>query len=498
MPELESIGKYEVLDIIGEGGFGVVYKARDPLMERLVAIKVCSSDDEQIGKRFLREAKIAGSLDHPNIVIAYDFGTEKNLPYLVQELLSGEDLLTAIDRKDPIAPRVKLDYLVQVAKALQYAHGHGILHRDIKPANVRVLDDDRVKLMDFGMAKINEESGTRLTQDGSVMGTAGYFAPEQLKALELDQRVDIFSFGVVAYELLTFNRAFPGDSFMVVFRQVLHEEPESIATFWPDCPKGLVDLVERCLRKEPEDRFGSLDEILPILFSILRSGDFDRRAHRREWTPSPDLASTVLKPVDEIASVEAASPPTVAVPKKEIRKPDLETVAEAEPPQSQLEDESDSTEMDSIAESSPGPKKLTWIVGGLSLLLVAVLAIWFLSGPSNDTSTSETGLESGAADSSPSDPSSPLFAVHVDANPWGEISQIVSDTGKEVAIPETRYTPSTLRLPAGSYVVTVASPHSGDSATCQVQVPDGADQPCTITFVPLDAIEYFKQTGWWE
>lgn len=501
MPELESIGKYEVLDIIGQGGFGVVYKARDPLMERLVAIKICSTEDDQVRRRFLREAKIAGSLDHPNIVIAYDFGTEKDLPYLVQELLSGEDLLTAINRKDPIPPRVKLDYLVQVAKALQYAHGHGVLHRDIKPANVRVLDDSRVKLMDFGMAKIDKESGTRLTQDGSVMGTAGYFAPEQLKALDLDQRVDIFSFGVVAYELLTFNRAFPGDSFMVVFRQVLHNEPEPIVSFWPECPNELVDLVERCLKKEPEDRFGSFDEILPILFSMLSGERFDRRAHRRKSTPSPELESTVLKPLDEIASPPPVDPTLVVVPEKETQIPELETPVKADSPQPQVESDSGPTDVAAIAESTTRPTKMMWIMGGVFLLLVAVLAIWFLSGSSNETSASETGMESKAVDSSantPSDPSLPLFAVHVDANPWGEISRIVSDSGKEVAIPETRFTPSTLQLPAGSYAVTVTSRHSGDSATCQVQLPGDADQACAITFVPLNAIEYFKQTGWWE
>ena len=207
-------------------------------MERLVAIKVCSTEDEQIRKRFLREAKIAGGLDHPNIVIAFDFGTEQDLPYLVQELLTGEDLRAIIDRQEPLGPDIKLRYLVQIAKGLQHAHAQGVWHRDIKPANVRILDDGRAKLMDFGMAKITNESGTRLTADGSVMGTAGYFAPEQLKALELDQRVDIFSYGVLAYELLTYRKVFPGETFMVVFRQVLHDEPEAIRPSGRTAPKS--------------------------------------------------------------------------------------------------------------------------------------------------------------------------------------------------------------------------------------------------------------------
>ena len=128
------------------------------------------------------------------------------------------------------------------------------------------------------MAKITNETGTRLTADGSVMGTAGYFAPEQLKALELDQRVDIFSFGVLAYELLTYRKVFPVDTFMVVFRQVLHDEPEPVVSVWPECPAELAALVEKCLCKEPENRFSSFGEILPILYALLGSTSFDRRS----------------------------------------------------------------------------------------------------------------------------------------------------------------------------------------------------------------------------
>ena len=526
MPDIETIGKYEVLEVIGEGGFGIVYKARDPLMERLVAIKVCSTEDEHIRKRFLREAKIAGGLDHPNIVIAFDFGTEQNLPYLVQELLTGEDLRAKIDRQETIDPRTKLDYLVQIAKGLQHAHAQGVLHRDIKPANVRILDDKRAKLMDFGMAKITNETGTRLTADGSVMGTAGYFAPEQLKALELDQRVDIFSFGVLAYELLTYRKVFPGDTFMVVFRQVLHDEPEPVVSVWPECPAELAALVEKCLSKEPENRFSSFAEILPILYALLGSTSFDRRSEHRGHEDQPEPAATVLKPLSEMvapAPVEptppsddpkespqtpppkpVAEPPQDPVPEPVSKKPPVETPVAATGKAPKQE-----AARARVESKSPGPVKAAkvplarnkWIVVGASIVLAVVLGIWLLAG-SGDEAAQPTPIAEPVDDTrteAPTPvPSTLGFAVFVEASPWGEIAQIVDDAGEEVSMSGPLFTPIVLRLPVGSYDITVASPDSVESDTCHVLVSEEAAQTCKVLFSPPDPIDYFKEAGWWE
>jgi len=544
MPDFETIGKYEVLELIGEGGFGVVYRARDPLMERLVAIKVCSTEDENIRKRFLREAKIAGGLDHPNIVIAFDFGTEQDSPYLVQELLTGEDLRAIIDRQEPLEPDVKLRYLVQIAKGLQHAHAQGVWHRDIKPANVRILDDGRAKLMDFGMAKITKESGTRLTADGSVMGTAGYFAPEQLKALELDQRVDIFSYGVLAYELLTYRKVFPGETFMVVFRQVLHDEPEPMQTVWPDCPPELAGLVEKCLSKERDDRYASFDEILPVLYSILSGASFDRRAEHRGTKETPEPAATVLKPISAIAS------PTVVGPRPQLRQEEEEGVLppvavplEPEPPAEKPEPPvapppapvaTKATEMPGIPvtrpktpatretpasirqepvpkpppKRSPGAKipqallgRNTWIVGGAAVLLIAILAFWLLGGSGDEAAPSTDQVDPMTASTSEPAPvttSSPAFAVFIEASPWGEILEIFDDSGEVLPLPEARATPLVLQLPEGSYTITVRDPRSDATGTCQVLIPAQEAEPCNILFPPLDPLEYFKEAGWWE
>ena len=217
----QRIAKYEVLEKIAEGGFGIVYKARDPFIKRLVAIKTCSVADEEMARRFFREAEIAGRFDHPNVTIVHDFGVEDQTAYLVQEYLSGEDLLQKIRRRDPLPLRQKVDYLLQVANGLAYAHSQQVIHRDIKPANLRVLETGQVKILDFGIAKLATAT-TQLTQKGMAVGTLGYLSPEQLRDQELDTRTDIFSFGVVAYELLTYARPFQGKQLSALMDEILH------------------------------------------------------------------------------------------------------------------------------------------------------------------------------------------------------------------------------------------------------------------------------------
>jgi serine/threonine-protein kinase len=177
--KLDRIGKYEVVEAIGHGGFATVYKARDPLMKRLVAIKICADRDQDLRRRFLREAEIAGSLDHPNIVRGFDCGFDEAGVYLVEEYLDGEDLAHKIRARSSISYRARLAILIEVAQAMAYAHSKGVHHRDLKPGNIRVLDNGRVKLMDFGIAKMST-SQTPLTKVGTVLGTAGYVAPEQV------------------------------------------------------------------------------------------------------------------------------------------------------------------------------------------------------------------------------------------------------------------------------------------------------------------------------
>jgi tRNA A-37 threonylcarbamoyl transferase component Bud32/tetratricopeptide (TPR) repeat protein len=261
---MEKIGKYEVIRKIGQGGFGVVFEGRDPFIKRRVAIKTCSTEDEEIRKRFFREAEIAGNLQHRHVVTVFDLGVQDGVPYLVQEYLPGEDLSHKIKRRDPLSDYTKLTYLVEVAEGLEYAHTQGVVHRDIKPANIRILDDDSVKIMDFGIAKL-ASAETQLTHTGMAMGTAGYLPPEQIRGEKVDLRADIFSYGVMSYELLTGQRPFVADNMSAVLFQIIGQEPAPMSTLWPECPPALERLVKKSLAKNPSERYASFTPLLADL-----------------------------------------------------------------------------------------------------------------------------------------------------------------------------------------------------------------------------------------
>jgi len=264
---MDQIGKYEILDKIGTGGFAVVYKGYDPYIKRPVAIKVCYSREEETRERFKREAEIAGLLEHRNITTVFDAGVHEQTPYLVEEYLSGEDLAHLIRRQEPETLEQKLDYLLQIASGLGYAHSQGVIHRDIKPGNVRVLDNGRIKIMDFGTAKLaNVESN--LTQTGMTLGTVAYLSPERLLGQPSGTNSDLFSYGVLAYELLSFRRPFSGRNIPNLIDQVLNASPIPLQEAWPECPASLAEVVRRCLVKDPAERYGSCDQLLSDLDAV--------------------------------------------------------------------------------------------------------------------------------------------------------------------------------------------------------------------------------------
>jgi serine/threonine-protein kinase len=257
---MSSYGKYQVLQKIGAGASGEVFKGFDPAIKRNVAIKTCTTPDEETRQRFSREAEISGNLHHPNIVTIYDLGWEGDVAYLVQEFLKGEDLDRKIKRREEIPYGTKLRILAEIASGLEYAHSRGVVHRDVKPGNVRILADGSCRLMDFGVAKlIHEESS--LTRTGMTLGTRAYIAPEQIRGKSADGRSDMFSFGVTAYELLAYRRPFEGDSAIEVLHMIVEGEPPPLPQVWADCPEGIWPLVERCLEKEPGDRFADFGEV---------------------------------------------------------------------------------------------------------------------------------------------------------------------------------------------------------------------------------------------
>jgi eukaryotic-like serine/threonine-protein kinase len=268
------LGRYEVRSKLGEGGMGEVYRARDERLNRDVAIKVLPaalSEDADRLRRFEQEAQAAGALNHPNILAVYDVGAHDSRPYIVSELLEGQSLKERLDDA-PIAQRKAIDYALQAAQGLAAAHEKGIVHRDLKPDNLFVTHDDRVKILDFGIAKLtapNEEglSQTEIatrkvhTDPGTVIGTVGYMSPEQVRGKHVDHRSDIFSLGAVLYEMLSGQRAFHGDSAVETLNAILKEEPTDLTTANRNVPPAVERVVWHCLEKSRERRFQSASDV---------------------------------------------------------------------------------------------------------------------------------------------------------------------------------------------------------------------------------------------
>ncbi|MCD4749319.1 MAG: protein kinase [Thermoanaerobaculales bacterium] len=260
----QRIGKYEIISKIAVGGFGVIFKAWDPFIKRAVAVKMCASPDEEVRQRFHQEAQFVGNLVHRNITLVFDFGMQDDVPYLVQEFLSGYDLDHLLNSGVLGDINSVASILLQVAEGLRFAHSKGIIHRDIKPSNIRILEDGTVKIMDFGIAKAME-GGSNLTQTGIALGTAGYLAPEQIQGATVDPRTDLFSLGVVGYELITGVRPFKGASLSNVLYKILNEEPDFPRVFSPSCPPELEAVITRCMSKEPDLRFQDADSVIEAL-----------------------------------------------------------------------------------------------------------------------------------------------------------------------------------------------------------------------------------------
>jgi hypothetical protein len=255
-----KIGKYEVAGVIGRGGMGVVYKAVDPQIGRFVAIKMITagfSGDQDLLKRFYREARSTGSLQNPNIVTVFDLGEQDGNPYLVMEYLEGTSLESILSTHRPLSLIAKLRIILDVCHGLSYAHQRGIIHRDIKPANIMVANDGAVKIVDFGIAHIGDKG---MTRTGQVVGSLSFMSPEQLEGKTIDARTDLFSTGVLLYELITNNLPFEGESTAATLMKIIHEPPPPLKNFVDNCPPELETIIMRALAKNRDERYTSADD----------------------------------------------------------------------------------------------------------------------------------------------------------------------------------------------------------------------------------------------
>jgi eukaryotic-like serine/threonine-protein kinase len=307
-----KLGRYEIRSKVGEGGMGEVYAGRDTQLGRDVAVKVLpttvSSDAERL-RRFEQEACAASALNHPNILVVHDIGAHDGTTYVVSELLEGETLRKRI-AGTPLAQRRAVDYALQIANGLAAAHEKGIIHRDLKPDNIFVTNDGRVKILDFGLAKLTQPDGNQSqteiptrrvdTNPGVIMGTVGYMSPEQVKGRQVDQRSDIFSFGAILYEMLSGRRAFHGESPAETMSAILKEDPPELSQTNQNVSPALERLVNRCLEKSPESRFHSASDLAFALDALSGSASsFDKTIS----VATPSLRSRTRERLIWIAAV---------------------------------------------------------------------------------------------------------------------------------------------------------------------------------------------------
>jgi serine/threonine protein kinase/predicted Zn-dependent protease len=298
------IGRYEITGKLGDGGFGSVYRGYDPTVERVVAIKVLSTQgDASLISRFRTEAMTAGNLHHKNIVTIYEFGEDNGAPFIAMEYLDGVDLQKIINNKserESLTLLEKLEIMSEAAQGLHCAHEHGVVHRDVKPANIMRLKDGSVKIMDFGIARLTNTASTRLTKTGLMIGTVYYMAPEQFKSAEVDALCDIWSYGVVFYELLTGIHPFRADDPAGVMYRVTMEEPQPVSSLVPNCPPALAANLHRLLSKDRHERIQSLDDFVldtePIIASLakIEIPELLKRAERLIQSDNVDGAQVVI------------------------------------------------------------------------------------------------------------------------------------------------------------------------------------------------------------
>src|SRR6266852_3024439 len=302
------LGPYEILSLLGSGGMGEVYKARDTRLDRVVALKILPPTALKSGRerRFIQEARAASSLNHPNIVHIYDVGEENGTHFIAMEYVAGVTLQKKIGRGLGL-PEL-LNYAIDMASALARAHAAGIVHRDLKPSNVMITTEGGAKILDFGVAKLldpadDPETVTQTdvasrTGDNLPVGSVAYMSPEQAECRAIDARSDIFSFGAVVYEMATGSRAFPGDSTASTLAAVLREEPVPMARVASELPAELQRVVFRCLRKDPARRFQHMDDVGVALQELKEEIDVAR-------APGPATASA---PDDALPSSRGPAP----------------------------------------------------------------------------------------------------------------------------------------------------------------------------------------------
>jgi len=430
----QQIGKYKIVRVLGKGAMGVVYLGEDPLLKRQVAVKVIMGDevDDEMRERFRVEARAAAALAHPNIVVVYDLGEQDGTPYIAMELLHGEDLRHLMRRRPDLPPREAVELILQVCEGLAFAHQHKIVHRDIKPANIHVCPDGRVKIVDFGVAKMES---TSLTKTGMVIGTPDYMSPEQIQGKAVDTRSDIFSTGVVFYELLARQKPFSADSITSIIYNIVFKPPVRFAELHLDVPPEVERIVHMAMSKDLRDRYQSMGDMAADLRRYLSGGATARAA--TEAPAAPGEATRVLTSEELQASRPASAPSTGTL-----------QVGESPSQRRQAEGAQD-TRVAAATQVAGAPRSATPttrsrgpLIGGIAAAVVLAVALvaWLATRKGPEPAGGTTSPVGAAA----------LVPVEIVVSPWARIDRLVQDGGGVIDMGE-RTTPLRLTLAPGTY-----------------------------------------------
>lgn len=419
-PPLEQVGKYKIVDVLGEGAMGVVYRAYDQVLNRYLAIKVMNTaigNSAQLRERFLREARAAGSLQHPNVVTIYDFGEADDHLFIAMEFVDGEDLSEIIKRRTDLPITTKLDVMIDVLNGLSYAHNRGVVHRDIKPANIRLTLENRAKLMDFGIAHLQQ---SELTQSGVLIGTPQYMAPEQVSGGAITTATDVFAAGSVLYEFLSYRRPFEGDTLHVIMYNIMSADPPPISDFIQKVPAALTNVLTRAMAKDPAQRYPSAVEMSQALV-----------AARQAISPALDAATLTLR-----ASSAPMPGPATALRTSQI--------------QSMIEDE--------VAKRQ---KRTTWRMLGLTAIAVGATLFYLKPWQTSvigdvDTSSLQTPLSTPPAGDGAAPPT-------VDSNTIPAVADADGTTGSTGATQQT--TPTRTGTQAGQVAAERATTPPAETRT---------------------------------
>ena len=499
-----TFGRYEVIERVGRGGMGMLYRGKDPVLDREVAIKVMSGDfsaDEGARARFFREARAAARLQHRNIVTIFEFAEDEHgTPYIAMEFLRGRSLAARLTVEPALSLVQKLDILTQLCTGLHYAHEQGIVHRDVKPANIWVMEDGTIKLLDFGIAKI---AASTMTSSGNVLGSAAYMAPEQVSGREIDGRADVFASGVVLYELLARRKPFEGDAPTAVMMKIIKEDPPPIRNFAPDIPVSLVNAINKALQKDPDKRF-------------MHAGDFG--SELRLIRLALERTSETLK----AESVEGSSDTVYVRTPATVQPPPVMTAAtrssEALAPGANLADAN--LHRGPIAPPAAVANQFTTWVALAAVVVAAVLGTIIMmqrpSGPAAAAATSASGRDPAVSTASTSDGMVKLVsdpdgaAVTINGNPTGLITPAeiaVSDLkGAKVQLSKSGFRPHVVR--AGetqirSGVVQVRLEAGGTGAPVPPSPPGPPSAPAALSvtlkgsypFEVVDGVRVIGESG---